>query len=439
MVRRERRDPAAPPPPRALGPFLEFASLPDRALGLVRDALEADDVFRQRVWEMVDPDTLDRGARLFLERPDGWAEGIAALVDEQIRHDEARELEASRESARQEVRILSAERDELRTTLDGLGSEVARLRERASTHDELISSLENELAEARAGFEEANEARTEAIRQLKTQESLSVRRLETQKRLESELAAANERLEHSTSVESGPGGAGDPEADPGDPPIVAAAMSFSARARALVDELSDQLTALDEVLGANLSDADHSDPVDVDIGADADADADVGVAAGAGRDRSAPRRAVRLGRGLSADSPEGLAAMLDLPDVLVMVDGYNVTMKGWAHLGISQQRESLIRSVTTLQRRHGGSWHLVFDGSEAGQRPAVSAPMGVRVHFTPANLEADDRLLEFVEQAHIEVPIVVVSSDNRVRDGARSRGANVVSSESLLALMHISH
>ncbi|MEZ5268119.1 MAG: NYN domain-containing protein [Microthrixaceae bacterium] len=64
----------------------------------------------------------------------------------------------------------------------------------------------------------------------------------------------------------------------------------------------------------------------------------------------------------------------------------------------------------------------------------VDAPLPVRVHFTQAGLEADDRLLEFVESAAPDLGILVVSSDRRVRDGARDRGAGVVSSRTLLAL-----
>lgn len=138
---------------------------------------------------------------------------------------------------------------------------------------------------------------------------------------------------------------------------------------------------------------------------------------------------------MEADSVDGFDALLGTAGTVVMVDGYNVSMKGWPNLELHQQRASLLDAVGALQARGGATWHLVFDGSDDGARPAVSAPLAVRVHFTPSGIEADDRLLEFVEQVPGDDPVIVVSSDHRVRDGARDRGASVVSSETLLSLV----
>jgi hypothetical protein len=50
-------------------------------------------------------------------------------------------------------------------------------------------------------------------------------------------------------------------------------------------------------------------------------------------------------------------------------------------------------------------------------------------------MEADDLVLELVDAAPPERPVVVVSSDNRVRAGARRRGANSLATWQLLAIL----
>ncbi|MCZ7628981.1 MAG: hypothetical protein M5U19_07890 [Microthrixaceae bacterium] len=57
----------------------------------------------------------------------------------------------------------------------------------------------------------------------------------------------------------------------------------------------------------------------------------------------------------------------------------------------------------------------------------------MRVHFTPAEMEADDRLLEFVDQAP-KRRRWSWSPPTGECVTARDRGANVVSSETLLSL-----
>jgi len=65
--------------------------------------------------------------------------------------------------------------------------------------------------------------------------------------------------------------------------------------------------------------------------------------------------------------------------------------------------------------------------------PATARP--VRVMFSPPGVEADDVILDEVAGVDPQRPVVVVSSDRRVRDGARARGANVLRSSQLLDLL----
>jgi predicted RNA-binding protein with PIN domain len=402
-----------------LGPILDFANLPERALGMVRDALEADSGFRSRVIEHVAPETLDEGSRLFLTRPEGWAEALQTLVEEAIRRAEADGLAERHAAATEALKVLSESRDQLCSERDELAVSVAELRRSEAAHLERVETLQVQLAEALDVIGELKQERSEAVRQLKVQESLSQRRLQRQRELEEALEQQLEVVR--AARQSVP----DPLwVDLEDHAEFEHLTASVVEVRARVGELSELVGGLAEFLGS-LGDLDNGDPNPTE-----------GSLRGVSRSGATRRRrAVRLGRGLEADSIEGLDALLALPGVVVMLDGYNVSMKGWPNLQVAQQRESLIDAAGALQARGGATWHLVFDGAHEGGRPAVRAPLSVRVHFTPSGVEADDRLLEFVEQVPTDVPVVVVSSDRRVRDGARQRGANVVSSETLLSSM----
>ena len=112
----------------------------------------------------------------------------------------------------------------------------------------------------------------------------------------------------------------------------------------------------------------------------------------------------------------------------MLVDGYNVTMSRWPSCSAAEQRRELERRAATIAARHGSSITLVFDGIDEGGRPSRAVGSVVRVRFTANEVEADDEILEIVGEVTLDRPVVVVSSDRRVVDGARERGANVVGS-----------
>ena len=129
--------------------------------------------------------------------------------------------------------------------------------------------------------------------------------------------------------------------------------------------------------------------------------------------------------------------LLALDDVVVLVDGWNVSMTGGRQLNKAEQRDTLVTQLGDLSARTGAGFRVVFDGADEGGRPAVAVPLPVRLYFTAASEEADDAILRMAAEVPLAQPVVVVSSDQRVRTGARARGANVVSSQDLLdALRH---
>jgi predicted RNA-binding protein with PIN domain len=140
-------------------------------------------------------------------------------------------------------------------------------------------------------------------------------------------------------------------------------------------------------------------------------------------------------RGLTDDSVEAAAWLVSERPMLI-VDGYNVSMAAWPDAEIAEQRRRVAQLLADLVARSPGlTVELVFDGDSAEGAPAAPpARLGVNVRFSAADVEADDVVLEMIGRYPIERAVVVASSDRRVRDGARRRGANVVSAHQLLAV-----
>lgn len=134
------------------------------------------------------------------------------------------------------------------------------------------------------------------------------------------------------------------------------------------------------------------------------------------------------------EDPQALDALLGLPTVHLVVDGYNVTKTGYGGLALDAQRHRLVATLAALVARTGAEVTVVFDG--AG-RPALSAPgrdpRGVRVAWSPPGMTADDVVLQLVAAEPPGRPVLVVSADREVIRGARARGARPVASSTLLA------
>jgi predicted RNA-binding protein with PIN domain len=121
------------------------------------------------------------------------------------------------------------------------------------------------------------------------------------------------------------------------------------------------------------------------------------------------------------------------PTALTLVDGYNVAKLGWPGLALADQRECCLDGVEDLVRRYGIRAHVVFDGASivglgSGRRL-------VRVTFTPAGVSADDEIRGQVRELPVDQALVVVTNDREIIRAVRSSGANVISSDQLLAVI----
>jgi predicted RNA-binding protein with PIN domain len=136
-------------------------------------------------------------------------------------------------------------------------------------------------------------------------------------------------------------------------------------------------------------------------------------------------------RALTADDPARLDQLLALPRAHLVVDGYNVTKRGFGDVSLEQQRSRLVSSLGGLAAQSGIEVTVVFDGADK-VLAVPSPPRGVRVLFSRKGETADELIRQLVRAEPMGRPVIVISSDREVADGVRRHGAYPLSSDSLL-------
>jgi len=471
------------PPPGALRPYLAFAKQTPRSLEAIARVVDADPELRARVAEVVDEDQVGRGGWLWLVRPDGWQDELAALeADSTARADAAAERRAERAATRK-LAALQATADRAEAEAASRQAELDEARLELGAEQQARAASAARVAELAAQVEQLGDERRRVVRNLKDTEArlvergtqlnasrARVRALEAEARARASEAGGTDPggpqpgADASTGdrARSGGGdakpdddraatrsraGAGPPvrtgsEADapggavPGGTGVAVPAVIVSevARAAEAAASLADALAAVAEALEVGgvgpappvgPTDAGGS-PVPPPVGGD---DGGAVVAA-------AERVPLALPGGMFDDSVEAAEHLLRAPGAVLVVDGYNVTMTGWPELDGPGQRRRLVDAVSDLALRTSTAVELVFDGAEVEPLtpPPPSRPM-VRVRFSDPGVEADDVIIDLVGRIPAATPVIVASSDNRVRTGVRRRGANVLHARQLVAVL----
>jgi predicted RNA-binding protein with PIN domain len=422
-------------PPSTLRPYLGFAKLSPAALSAIARVVDQDDDFRARVAESVDESAVGRGAWLWLTRPAGWSDELAAMEAEdrerrETRAAERREARDERSAARRlaatQAALTRAETvgEERRLELDRLQRELDEMRRARTATEARLAGLETMVAEL-------EDARASTVRNLKDAEARLVTRA-------TELKAVKARLRELETEAPRPRASGAEVApvEAAEPPTAAPVPDLDVVARELARaaqgaaSLAEGLAGLAAALAR--AEDEQSSPVVPET---------TGPRATEAAARPEPRIPVALPGGLLDDSVAAAEHLLRTPGAVLVVDGYNVTMTGWPELGAAEQRRRLVGLLADLAARTSTTVELVFDGAEVDSGTiTVPAParQWVRVRFSPPDVEADDVVLDLVAQLPASRPVIVVSSDNRVREGARRGGANLLYSRQLLDTLGVS-
>ncbi|MGI9607709.1 MAG: NYN domain-containing protein [Acidimicrobiales bacterium] len=381
------RSGSTPAPPR-IQSILGFRRLPDRAKDDVLEVLDSDEGFRSAVRDESDESDIGRAGMLFVERPDGWREQIDRLVsalDEPIveRSADRRRLERRAEAAEAALSRLEAalnaaaeERDRLQVDLDAAIADRTR--------------LDGALAAAEADRVRLAEERKRAVSELKTTEAVLARHVDERKRLEHQLA---DMTAAQLSTMSAGGRVTDEQ--------VRAEVD---RLETLVANLGERLTHLRSMATPE-------------------------------RVRVARRTALPLPPAVFDDSIEAAEYLVRIPGITVLVDGYNVTKEAQPELALDAQRDWLENRLIGLAARTNARFEVVFDGASVVVAGSGRRDPAVRISYSPEGVEADDVIIDRVAAMAADRAVVVVSSDRRVRDGAESRGANLLHARQLITLI----
>jgi predicted RNA-binding protein with PIN domain len=373
-------------------------------------ALEAESRFRQRVGEKfreVQPelaaaletgapppaaDPLDVAAAAYVLRPAGWVKLVTAAGEEAQRA----EAERADEETRAELERLRAEaaaaREQVRAETERLRAELEAARKEAeSLHRKLRSALSDvkrgEAAQRKLRGE-LDDLKAQAQAQVSAAESESRRLKARLGETEAALEAGRKAVREGRSIED-------------------------MRARLLLDTVLEAAQGLRRELALP--------PVSVWPAETVDA-----VEPG----RMTPKDIAA--RALSEDDPAILDQLLTLPQVHLVVDGYNVTKTGYPQMPLEQQRLRLLGQLSALAAQTNCEVTCVFDGAELVAPVLLAPPRGVRVLFSKPGVTADELIRQLVRAEPSGRPVVVVSTDREVADGVARAGARPVASAVLL-------
>ncbi|GAA4042776.1 NYN domain-containing protein [Nonomuraea soli] len=330
-------------------------------------------------------------AAAYLMRPPGWPdmveaaradlEQVAAAAEgnaqEQTVTRLREQLAAQKSSSKEEIERVREQLKAARAENADLRRKLHDARERAKAADHRATELDHEAHAALESKAAASGALEAELRRLKE------RLADVERQLEASRRAARE----GRSIED-------------------------ARIRVLLDALQDASAGLRRELA--LPTTIHR-PADSVVGASAE-----------GSGVRVPARA------LADDDPQLLDQILALPQVHLIIDGYNVTKTGYGTLTLADQRARLMTALAGLVAQTRIEVTVVFDGAELNSHVAVNAPRGVRVIFSPHGQIADDMIRQLVRAEPAGRAVAVVSSDREVADSVRKMSARPVSSALLL-------
>ncbi|BFV59734.1 NYN domain-containing protein [Kitasatospora sp. CMC57] len=373
-------------------------------------ALEADPAFRLRIADRLRlgqpdlvraleagsvpgaADPMDVAAAAYLLRPAGWAR-LVTEAGEQVERAgaegaaaEATRLVEKLQEELAELRVQSrADLDRHRADSEGVRREAESLRKKVRT---LESDTRRAQAEARKVQAELAEARAAAATEQSAAEAEARRLRHRIAELETALETGRRSAREGRSVED-------------------------MRLRLLLDTVLQSAQGLQRELALPVAQLHPADLVDA-------------VAPASASPHDVARRA------LAEDDPALLDQLLAIPQVHLVVDGYNVTKTGYPTLPLEQQRIRLLGGLAMLAQRTQAEVTCVFDGQDLDVPVILAPPRGVRVRFSRTGETADELIRRLVRAEPQGRPVVVVSTDKEVADGVKKAGARPVASLLLL-------
>lgn len=371
--------------PKQMQQFLRAGKPTRAALKLLRSVLEGRDELRAALGTALSALTedqrvgLDEVAELWLSRPEGWTERLAALLAERAAAHRAEREHAAEATAARRLRSTEAHLDRARADLEAANGRVAR--------------LESELLQQRQAHRELELRLEAALRRLEESDAHARRTLAAAERSASEVADVRRELGDSVGE---------------------------------IAVLHSEVAGLEERLAAALAARVDADAALADLREQASSPA--GAEGAERRAGSQVRREpVPVPGGRLESDAETIGYLVRYPGLTVVVDGYNVSHEVWPDLPLQEQRVRLVASVENMVSRTSARVRVVFDAATGsvgwgpGRRTA-------RIEFTDEGVIADDHIRHIVRAMSPADKVLVVTSDRELAASVRQLGANTVSS-----------
>ena len=149
------------------------------------------------------------------------------------------------------------------------------------------------------------------------------------------------------------------------------------------------------------------------------------------KSRRLKRHRLRLPGGVRLGTSEEVKFLVTSAEAIIVIDGYNVAKLAFPRASLVQQREQLLDLTDEMQARFGTQIIVAFDGADVG--PTRAPRRRVSVQFSPAGVTADDMMVSWLTAEPLEQAVVVVTSDNAVREVCDLLGAHLIHSAAFLA------
>lgn len=380
-------------PPMRLKQLLTFQKFSERALGQVREVVENDEEFRERMLEAINEEKAGRVGWLWLARPDGWEQECAELAAAAEQESEMAADAQSHQVLEQRLQRAETALEKAERQRDKAGREREQARLLAAQARSEARQIEEESGRLAAEQEKTLEELNTAQKSLERIQRKEVRTDDKLKKAQKEIDRLNKELRDSR-------------------------IQYEEE----VGSLKERLAAAEEEV-AMAREAGFEPPREI-------------------APESPPpitaQRPIALPPGMLKETVEAAEHLLRTPKVVMLVDGYNVTFKSWQEMPVREQRVRLLQKLEELSSRYSGAeFVVVFDGTATDYDyiATTARSLGVTVRFSKPGVTADDNIIELCDSYPLWRPLVVVSEDNEVRERARDRGANLVRPYKLLEIM----
>jgi predicted RNA-binding protein with PIN domain len=378
-------------PPRAvpaeIKPFVKGQQhrLPASLLGRVRRAIDVDHEFRTEIAAAAGPQQVDDIGIEWLRRDTGWEQRVEELVER--RTQEAADRNIERELARERRRRAAAEEKAERAHLDlsllnkrlaDAEKEVERYRRQQSVELDEINQLRHTIGDLRKQVRDASQRADSAQRRVElfgSERDDALRRARSAEQQRDSVLAARAELAAPDGVAQ-----------------IARLRDLAESARTLANRLGTLVAA-----------------------------------------EPPRRRPVEVPRPEAKDSRRAAEFLLRVAGIVVVVDAYNVAKLAWPNASLEDQRVRLLDAVDGLARRFGTEFVVVIDGADIVGAHADRRRLA-RVRYSSAGVTADDVIREEIAALDPRRAAAVVSNDGEVRRDVIAAGANVISSETIVAI-----